>query len=152
MNAQRISKLISDVLLVLLVAVAASHSIAYLISIPAQRTQALRYLGISPYAIAFVHPSFFSPKQLLFHYSDFQKNLDPLLYDELFSNRSLYRTIMFTFESNRQDVETTTRYFLCQPDRNPISREISVSQSPDAVEFVRFAQNSEQRLRVVCKP
>lgn len=134
---------LQDTLLVMLVAVAVGQSASYFISGSKMVFRIFRYTGVSPYAVAFVHPSFFLPKEVRLHYRDSVETIDILKHDRFFNNRSSYRALMFPLDTDRKDIETIARQFFCKPPE---------FRSPLAVEYVQIDGDQTQGLKVICEP
>ncbi len=130
-------------MLLLVFGLAISQSVGYLIPGLQPFTRSMKYTGLSPNAIAFVHPSFFSPKEVRLHFGETFVKINPLTHDEYFTNRSSYRALMFTFDSNKQDVERSLKHTFCRSLDGD-------GRVPTSVEYFLFQSGKTKRLRLEC--
>lgn len=140
----------SDVIVLALSLLAIARSISYFISGNDSFFQFARYLNVSPYPVAFTHPSFFTKKEINLIYPSKTVALDFMQNDEFFKNRANYRTVMFMFDAPVADRHRSIQYLYCENPRLlgivPAAGEPLIS-----VEFVYHFAESPRRVKYTCK-
>lgn len=108
-----------------------------------------RYLNLSPLPIAFVHPSFFSKKEILLTYPSKKVLLDYMDSDQFFSNRSNYRSFMFMFDAPAPDREKTVQYLYCS-HLNSLGIKEPTGEKLISVEFIYYYKMNTKRAKYIC--
>ena len=137
-------------MVVVIFLLAIARSVSYFISGNDSTFRFTRYLNISPYPVAFTHPTFFIKKEINLIYPTKTYAVNFMQNDDFFKNRANYRLFMFMFDAPLADRQQAMQFLYCE-HLSSLGINTETSEALSAVEFVYHYADSPKKVVYKCR-